>query len=55
MGRVNTPITKPLPYFESFLSFWKNIIHDHGELSEGLQYFLEFQKQRNNNKETRRG
>jgi hypothetical protein len=29
MGRVDAPITKPLPYFGSFFSFWKKI-HDHG-------------------------
>jgi len=29
MGRVDTPITKPLPYFGSFFSFWKKN-HDHG-------------------------
>jgi hypothetical protein len=28
MDRVDTPITKPLPYFWSFLSFWK-MFHDH--------------------------
>jgi hypothetical protein len=28
MDRVDMPMTKPLPYFWSFLSFWKTI-HDH--------------------------
>ncbi len=44
MDRVDTPITKPLPYFLSFLSFWKHFMTT-SEASENLQYFLELQKQ----------
>ncbi len=38
MGRVDRPIIKPLPYFGSFLSFWKKFITTN-EPSEDLQFF----------------
>jgi hypothetical protein len=39
MGRVDTPITKSLPYFWSFLSFWKKI-HDQGWTKWKFTIFL---------------